>query len=489
MSEDRLAFSAQQQMAVIGHSLVKTELWDRLSDLGLDKNWFVDPRLAAIYDVIQDYKKEAGRCPNAAELMGHINSRFGIEAASKNKTVNTCITAARHFGYDHLQQKIVDWAKSRIVVKRCTEVAKVFNEGRLDDAYRMMENGAAELQRIDILAEEMPDQMEASSERITREAQQRVNDGKKVLSYGVKYLDDALVGILPNDLVIVGGRTGSGKTELAKIIARHNARQGKRVSFFALEAEDNEIERRMKFSMIIDAWKEENPGVPNPIRYPEWRVGRWEVALSKYNELVDKKFQTEYSTLKTYYRVRGDFGITELDREVIRVHKQSDLIIIDHLHYVDLDGKNENSEMKILVKKLRHLALCLGVPIVCVAHLRKMNGNKTLMPALEDFHGSSDISKIATVCVVLSRADGLTNCEPYTDNGAPTFMRIVKSRMDSNVLTYPAITFFNGDQGGYLDRYALGKLNLAETKWIAVKSQWPRWADMNVVMKEVSDID
>ncbi len=56
---------------------------------------------------------------------------------------------------------------------------------------------------------------------------------------------------------MLGAKTGIGKTALATITALHNCQQGKRVHYFALEAEEREIERRMKFQIIADLYDQD----------------------------------------------------------------------------------------------------------------------------------------------------------------------------------------------------------------------------------------
>jgi replicative DNA helicase len=62
-------------------------------------------------------------------------------------------------------------------------------------------------------------------------------DTDKNCYFGVTYLDAALKGICPNDLILIGATSGAGKTELCAQIARINAKLGKRVNYIALEAE------------------------------------------------------------------------------------------------------------------------------------------------------------------------------------------------------------------------------------------------------------
>ena len=85
----------------------------------------------------------------------------------------------------------------------------------------------------------------------------RRENAEKCLTFGVEYLDRALGGIFPRDLVLVGADTGIGKTELVTGIARANARKpplglGKRVHGFFLECDDGEIQERIKWRLLSE---------------------------------------------------------------------------------------------------------------------------------------------------------------------------------------------------------------------------------------------
>ena len=64
----------------------------------------------------------------------------------------------------------------------------------------------------------------------------------ELLSFGVKFLDDAMIGIYPSDLVLFGAPTGAGKTQFCVNCIMANVNRGKKVHMIALEAEKAEIE-------------------------------------------------------------------------------------------------------------------------------------------------------------------------------------------------------------------------------------------------------
>ena len=79
-----------------------------------------------------------------------------------------------------------------------------------------------------------------------------------------------------------------------------------------------------------------------------------------------------------------------------------DLIVVDHLHYVDGDDdENEHKSLGDTVKAIRDVSLRIGRPIVLIAHLRKRDARaKQLVATLDDFHGSSNVVKICTQAII-----------------------------------------------------------------------------------------
>lgn len=474
--------SKQHQSALLGHCMVSDQIWSDVQAHSVDVNWFEGQQNKELFSAIASFRARHNRHPTEVELYAHIEEQDPPAAKDRLAHANYCLGLSLGIGIDVLMAKISQWEKGRIIATKGAQLSKDFNAGNHEAAFKTWEDAAQELRRIDQKIGQKPDSMETSAVRVKSEQAGRLKDASKQLSYGIPFLDDALIGIIPNDLILVGATTGAGKTELAKIIARHNAQLGRRVSFFALEAEENEIERRIKFSMLVERWTNDNFITKELFGYAEWRLGK-HPDLDAYSESVDEEFAKKYSTLNTYYRVRSDFDIEDLDREVTRVHKDSDLIIIDHLHYIDLEGKNENQDMSKLVKKLRHLALGLGVPIICVAHLRKGAG-KTLVPDIDDFMGSSDIVKVATACVMLSRCEFISS----ESEGSATFLKIAKFRLDGDRVGNVGLGFYVKKTGTYTDRYGLGKVNSSGTKWVPTKNL-PGWVNQDRILKQQTDIE
>lgn len=322
-----------------------------------------------------------------------------------------------------------------------------------------------------------------ASERVKDERAGRLEDGSRIIPYGVSYIDDYTAGLLPNDMVVIGARTGAGKTSLATGIAKRAAREGRRVHFFALEAEPNEIERRLKYRLICQmVYSDSRQGMASPwlgdLDYLNWRIGRLDQHLDAYEKRAEQEMQ-RYRSLVTYYR-GSEFRVEDVRKLFLAIQDQSDLIILDHLHYVDFDDdRSENAAIRRIVLTIRDTALDIGVPVIVIAHLRKTKGGRMeLVPSLDDFHGTSEITKRATSVIVLAPADDET-----TPNGqASTYIHVGKHRA-RGACRFVARQRFHLGAREYTSRYELGRLSLMGDEWNPIEpNEWPRWAQNATAM-------
>lgn len=291
----------------------------------------------------------------------------------------------------------------------------------------------------------------SSAERVKGERLERQKLVDRQLKFHIGYLDDRLESILPNHLIILGAETGAGKTEIARIISSSNAKAGKRVYYFALEAERTEIERRLKFSVLSKLCLKS--GAPH-FSYRDWYRNLLDGYIGERNSEADEIIAHDYKTLHTYYREGESFGHEDIKRLFLAIQSGADLIVLDHLHYVDITDENENRGMKAVIKMIQNVAMSVGVPVILIAHLKKREGNsKALVPHLEMFHGSSDIIKIATHAIMLAPARSV----PSMSHGvANTFVHVPKDR-EEGADGLIALVGFNRKLKTYDDMYTLGR--------------------------------
>lgn len=311
-----------------------------------------------------------------------------------------------------------------------------------------------------------------STERVSTISEKKFEANSSQLTFGIDFLDDALYGLLPNDLCLIGAKSGRGKSALAINLAGANASLKKNVLLIALEAEQSEVEMRLRYQLDAGLFfRDSTRDRTCVMTYRNWRFGLCEMALQKYRAEGERIFKERFSTLCTVYRHKN-FGIQDLELILERAKNWADLVVLDHFHYFDMGGgKDKYQAESDLIKRIRSLNLFYNKPFFVVAHLRKdLQG---LLPGTEDFMGSSDIGKNATTCIMIT-----PNSEGYNvkDATQETIFSIPKSRTGGfgnlcGVLSYSIR--HNGYFPGY-DLARCGKLNDKITK--IDEEEWPDWA-------------
>jgi hypothetical protein len=121
-----------------------------------------------------------------------------------------------------------------------------------------------------------------------------------------------------------------------------------------------------------------------------------------------------------------------------------------------------------LVKKHRR-------PVLVVAHIRKADrSTKRLIPVIDDFHGSSDVVKMATKAVLLAPASDRVNSASHLWK---TYLSAGKCRVEGSRARYAACVVFDARRRVYEDDYLLGTVSPGGDKFTEVEtSKWPLWA-------------
>ena len=183
------------------------------------------------------------------------------------------------------------------------------------------------------------------------------------------------------------------------------------------------------------------------------------------------EFIKRYPNLRTFYK-SGYLDAAGLTARMDAAAADVDLFVIDHLHYIDSIDENEQRAVRDMVARIRDVALALGKPVVLVAHLRKHDVRHGILPGLEDFHGSSNVVKIATHAVMLARAPFDPDAPP---NVRRTLMHVPKDRRDG-ASGYVALCEYDADAGLYRKGYQLGRVTRAGDRWEPIDHPPPSWA-------------
>lgn len=325
----------------------------------------------------------------------------------------------------------------------------------------------------------------SGADRLGGEREERLAIGPRSLKFGVVFLDRTLGGIFPSDVILLGGGSGFGKTELARLIAQTNVDAGRRVHYFALEAEPREIERRAKYvrvAQLVIANCDERR-YRDRLNFLDWYAGRLDDLTGPFEDEADADIAATHKNFFTHYP-DGNFSIGDFERAFLAVADDTDLVVLDHFHFLDF-GDNENREAKAAIKKIRQLSLETRKPILVVAHIRKADRGarkQRLIPVLDDFHGSSDVVKMATKAVLLAPAYDRANRAPHLWN---TYLSAGKCRVEGSRARYAACVEFDARRRVYDDEFTLGVVSSGGDKFTQLDSgSWPAWAKWHAPVRE-----
>lgn len=196
-----------------------------------------------------------------------------------------------------------------------------------------------------------------------------VEDAKKLyanrgkvqgLSTGIKKVDEMTQGMLGGELILIGGQSHHGKTQLATNIIYNVAKQDKRVTFVTLEMTKPQITERF-------------------------------MQVAGTQEIGD---------LPIDYQEAMNLDYRDISYLVGKAKKQgSELVVIDHLHYFVRDAENQSNEIGSIVKNFSEFSKIHDIPVILISHVTKLPWNKR--PDLNDFRDSSFIGQDADIAIMV----------------------------------------------------------------------------------------
>ena len=297
--------------------------------------------------------------------------------------------------------------------------------------------------------------------------------GENKLKFPIQFLNEAAGGIYRSDIIVLTAYSGQGKTYLASSIALENAKAGKNVYMFALEAFKYEIQLRNAFTIATSTYYQQHKQKMKMIF--QWYLER-QIPIEYLNYFLEAENACKVlnQNLKIKYMSK-DYAIENFEKDLLSIDLSADLIIIDHLQFFDFGNEKEYTAINKIVKRLRELALLTGIPIVLVSHLRgrTLAHSNIIIPSADELHGSSNIQKIASKIITLAPnfcIEQRSSCE------FPTLVRVCKNRYNGGVSKYVGLLNYDVRLNSYTTEYHLAKLNFSETKYEIINEDFPLWS-------------
>ncbi|HEX2956566.1 MAG TPA: replicative DNA helicase, partial [Chitinispirillaceae bacterium] len=211
---------------------------------------------------------------------------------------------------------------------------------------------------------------------------------------GFKCLDDYLGGLGLDDLIIIAGRPGSGKTALALNIAKNVSGRGTPVALFELEMNKDQVNQRLL-------------SLESEISTLSMRVGKT-LTKVEFSKLCYASGKVAYLPLLVDDNpVLTIPQLLSKSRRYIRKHGIK-LIIVDYLGLMksECNQPNRVQEISEITRGLKLVAKTLQVPVIALSQLSRQNEQrKDHKPLLSDLRDSGSIEQDADVVLFVHREE------------------------------------------------------------------------------------
>mgnify|MGYP000971013537 CR=1 FL=1 len=240
--------------------------------------------------------------------------------------------------------------------------------------------------------------------------------GMNGLSTGLRDLDEVLKGLRPQNVVIIAGRPGTGKTTLGLGIVEHlTIRDRCSALVFSLEMSGKELGKRSLASASEVSTDDIDTG--NAMNDDD-KIVRITGAINRMSQAdmrICQKGGLPLSRIRTIARFQHKA-------------KPLDLIVIDYIGLIAPEAnsrhQNRNLELGAISRGIKAMAKELNLPIIVLAQLNRSietRGNHS--PKMSDLRDSGEIEQDADVIIMAHR-------DPESDQGRSgvTELNIVKHR-------------------------------------------------------------
>lgn len=390
--------SLEAEASILGALLLANGVWDRISDILIGDDFYRHEHkliFAAIGGLLN-----AGKAADVVTVYATLESSAKAEEAGGLTYLDSLAQYVPSAGNIRRYAEIVrERSVRRKLITASDEIASsAFHPGAdtveqlLDKAQGQM-LAISEARRLGSLDEwtEMDDGVVQVMDRI----QHLVDGGKDdVIPTGLEELDRRLDGgMRPGDFLVIGARSGHGKSALSKTIGVNVARAGYAVGEFSMEMAKAKQHQRILSGLA---------GVHlSKLNHPE-RLSDFE--WSRISEATDVM-------RKMFYDINDQGGMT-IDqiraraRSLQRKRGKLGLLIVDHLQLLKgTDAKAPRTyQLAEGSRGLKSLAKELGCAVIALAQInRAVDKEVDPMPRVSDVADSGSIEQDADVILLFDR--------------------------------------------------------------------------------------
>lgn len=377
----------EAEHVVLGHLIIAGDPGGEVFDTLVTEDFF-DTRHQVIYGALRGMWERGLK--DLPILSGELHASGRLEGVGGNAYLSALIDG---MPYRMNAAPYVARIRSKRVLR---DLAHTFEAGRLA-VFDANQSGSPESELIDNMIEVLASLGKLASSDDRGKTYQdaaisllnMLQEEKGIRVYtGVKTVDEVTGGFRPGELIVLTAETGAGK------------------SFFALQ---------IRACACLAGWHTLYASGEMKAEHLMGRVLSSDAGVSYYKirrpELLDKSevqalLQAASHTCKVCRTLDGELSLARIRMAArhMAANKQLGCVIVDYDELVEVKGKDEWDQQRILVRALKSLGMQLGVPVVMVSQLRKpLDPQDRKRPTLARLYGSGAKSKHASLVIHIDR--------------------------------------------------------------------------------------
>ncbi len=212
------------------------------------------------------------------------------------------------------------------------------------------------------------------------------NPQRKAIYSGLPSIDGNLGGLRAGEVVIITAETGVGKTFFALQLAHQACASGQHVLYASGEMLAPHLMGRV---ISADA------------QVPYWKIR----SAEKISEVeMYALFESVNRQCKTCRILDGELTLSNIRTAARSMGKDLGCVVIDYDELVEVQGKDEWDQQRIMIRSLKLLAMEAKIPMLIVSQLRKSPEAKDKRhPTLHNLYGSGAKAKHASIVIYVDR--------------------------------------------------------------------------------------
>lgn len=427
---NQLPTAIELEEAVVGACLLEKDGFIRITETLKAHHFSSAPHKAMFEAVIELFNKS--QPVDLLTVADQMNKSGTLEGIGGPFALIECTNKVASTAHIEAHAKIIvqQWMR-RELIKLGSEMQSSAFDATKDEIETI---NATEMQ-IDSIKGTMLNSSSQSNTEILHEtfaAMDRAAQGYKGVDlFGVHQVDELING-LEEDLLVVAGRPGMGKSSLVNAAIKHCVVTNTPALFWSME-----MTNRNTMLRLLSAC--------TGIEYQRLRTR----SISTSEDALVMQWADKISNAPIVLEQRAGVNILDIKARAISMKRKQGLkaVFIDRLELLnDLPsvGKdNKSSRVGQNTKTMRQMAQNLQIPIICLCQLsRAVEGRANKIPTLADLRESGDIEQDATKVAFLYRPEyyGIESDDDGNDMKGKALLVLAKN---TNGATGAALCNFN----------------------------------------------